>query len=113
MSIEPSQHIISQETIRARFKRRVRWAVGLGFGGLAFCILAPVAGLPKEYLFLPGVGAIVFVIALFVSQWLAKCPKCETRLGQELTYKVAFHLWGKTPNFCPYCGVSFDSPWPE
>ena len=99
--------MISSETIRDRLKRRVRWAMAIGFTGLLIAIVGPV-GIPKEYASLIAIGPIMFVGAIFTVQWFTKCPKCETRLGQEMSQRIAFTFFGKKPNFCPYCGVSLD-----
>jgi hypothetical protein len=106
MSIEKPQ-LISNETIRDRLKRRVRWAMAIGLTGFALAIVGPF-GIPKEYASLFAIGPLMFVGAIITVQWFTKCPKCDTRLGQEMAQRIAFTFFGKKPNFCRYCGVSLD-----
>jgi 4-hydroxybenzoate polyprenyltransferase len=103
--------IISHDTIRARLKRRVRWTMAIGFTGFVLALLSPL-GIPKEYAPFLALGPLLFFAAIIIVQWFTKCPKCDTRMGQEMAQRIAFTFFGKTPNFCPYCGVSLDEPCP-
>ena len=99
------------ETIRDRLKRRVRWAMAVGFSGLLLAMAGPFV-IPDDYASLVAIGPLMFAGAIITVQWLTKCPKCETRLGQEMSQRIAFTFFGKQPNFCPYCGTSLDEPCP-
>jgi hypothetical protein len=46
--------------------------------------------------FIGFAGSVLYII-LFV-----RCPKCDAKLGQAMSSS-------NKPNFCPGCGVSFDS----
>ena len=46
--------------------------------------------------FLCFAGSVLYII------YFVKCPKCSARLGQAMSGM-------SKPNFCPGCGVSFDS----
>jgi hypothetical protein len=105
------------ETIRDVLKRRVRWCVAVGAAGLVVFIAAPLTaislhGQPNPALVVLGWG--LFAAALVSLQWFAaKCPKCSQRMGQEIAMRVALAIRRKPPNYCPYCGVSFDEPVPN
>lgn len=105
------------ETIRDVLKRRVRWCVAVGAAGLVVFVAAPLTGMsqraqPNPALVVLGWG--LFAAALVSLQWFAaKCPKCSQRMGQEIAMRVALAIRRKPPNYCPYCGVSFDEPLPN
>lgn len=95
------------ETIREYLTRRVRWCMGLAIGGwllvavsMSSHIAAPVG---------PVVGAVMFGGAVLAMQWGLKCPRCSVRLGQVVV-SMGIPRLKPQPNFCPYCGVSFDEP---
>jgi hypothetical protein len=87
-----------RETIKSQiFKAR---AVAFGFWLLfAGSFFLPNESPLKPLLFIPffGFAASVLYILFFV-----KCPKCGARLGQAMSSM-------SKPNFCPGCGVSFDT----
>lgn len=112
MSIEPSK-MISHDTIRSHLKRKVRRILLLCGCGLVLFVLGPLAmETGKGFVWFPFVGWAMFMAGIITVQWFTKCPKCETRLGQEMSWKIGARFWGKAPNFCPYCGVSLDEPLP-
>jgi len=84
--------------------------MAVGLTGFALAFLAPE--IPAEYRFVAVIGPMMFVVGIITVQWLTKCPKCDTRLGQEMSQKIAFTFFGKAPNFCPYCGISLDEQCP-
>lgn len=97
-----------RDTIRDRIKRRVRWCAAIGIGGwLILPLGAATSGgrLPPPLFVL---GFVLFLGAMLALQYAIKCPRCSTKIGQEIGMRVGLSLWGKQPNFCPYCGVSFD-----
>lgn len=99
------------ETIRARIKRRVRWCAAVAVAGwvIIFATAAThTSGTPPSPLI--AVGFALFGGAALASQWAIRCPRCSARLGQEIGMRVGLSLFGKKPNFCPYCGVSLDAP---
>ena len=103
------------ETIRERLRRRVRWALALGLGGWVLVALAMTAfGLAKDQETGAAFGVQLVGFLMFGGGILAmartKCPKCSATLGQ-LAASLAVPFV-KQPNFCPYCGVSFDEPLP-
>ena len=105
------------ETIRDVLKRRVRWCVAVAAAGLVVFIAVPMTALgqhgqPNAVLVMLGWG--LFAAALVSLQWFAaRCPKCSQRMGQEIAMRVALAIRRKPPNYCPYCGVSFDDPLPN
>jgi hypothetical protein len=105
------------ETIRDVLKRRVRWCVAVAAAGLVVFIAVPMTALgqhgqPNAVIVMLGWG--LFAAALVGLQWFAaKCPKCSQRMGQEIAMRVALAIRRKPPNYCPYCGVSFDDPLPN
>lgn len=105
------------QTIRDVVKRRVRWCMAVAAGGLVLFIALPMAaigehGRPNVALVMLAWG--LFAAALVALQWFAaRCPKCTQRMGQEIAMRVALAIRRKPPNFCPYCGVSFDEPLPD
>jgi hypothetical protein len=89
-------------TIRETLKAQMFKAKAIAFG--FWLLLAAGLFLPKgspyqPLLLIPFVGfaGSVLYILLFI-----KCPKCGARLGQAMSSM-------SKPNFCPSCGVSFDS----
>ena len=105
------------ETIRDVLKRRVRWCAAIGAVGFATFIAVPLATIRQHGQ--PPVPVILLAWCLFVGamvglQWFAaRCPKCSRRMGQEIAMRVGLAIRGKPPNYCPYCGVSFDEPLPS
>ena len=110
MSIEPSQ-MISHESIRTRLKRRVRWTMAVGLCGFVLFI-AGTTMRPKDFTWLPIAGFLTFFAAMISVQWFTKCPKCNSRLGHDMSQRLGLTFFGKAPNFCPFCGVSLDEQWP-
>jgi hypothetical protein len=100
------------ETIRDVLKRRVRWSMGLGLAGFVLFMLTPLVGRPGSDGFglLPLFGFGLFFVAMLSVQWLIRCLKCDSRLGQEMAFRLGLSIFRKPPNFCPYCGVSLDEP---
>ena len=108
---------IGEVTIRDVLKRRVRWCMAVVAGGLVVFIAVPMTALGQNgqpNMMLGALGWGLFAAGLLCMQWFAaKCPKCSQKMGQEIAMRVAFAIRRKPPNFCPYCGVSFDSPLPN
>ncbi len=103
------------ETIRERLKRRVRWCLVFVLGGFLFFMLTPAVhgtGRTTDVPVLPFVGVAMAFVGMLAMQWLIKCPKCESRLGQEMSFRLGFPVFRKPPNFCPFCGISLDEPCP-
>jgi hypothetical protein len=104
------------QTIRAYIKRRVRLAVMIGVAAWALGLFAGAIAkqLPEgpARLFAPAVGTLLFGAAILFAQRI-KCPKCKTSL-RPIAVATGLGL-GLRPvaNFCPYCGVSLDSPMPH
>lgn len=90
-------------TIRDQLKAQMFKARAVAFGfWLLFAagFLLPVGSPYQALLFIPFTG---FVGAILYVLFFVKCPKCDARLGQAMNSL-------SKPNFCPSCGVSFDSP---
>jgi hypothetical protein len=103
------------ETIRERLKRRARWCLVFAFGGFLFFMLTPAVygtGRMAHIPVLPFVGVAMVFLGMLAMQRMIKCPKCDSRLGQDLSFRLGFSLFRKPPNFCPFCGISLDEPWP-
>jgi hypothetical protein len=102
------------ETIREVLKRRVRWCLGAGAAGFAVWLSVPMTaiahrGEPNPILMF--VGFALFAGGVVCLQWFAaRCPRCSQRMGQEIAMRLGIALFRKAPNYCPYCGVSFDEP---
>ena len=99
-------------SIRDFLKRRTRRILAIGFGGwLLLPLSAIVSGGHEPPWPLAVVGVLLFGGAVLSMLFLNRCPKCRARLGQ-LSGEIAFH-WGTRArvNFCPYCGVSLDTPY--
>jgi hypothetical protein len=106
------------ETIRDVLKRRVRWCAAIAGIGFVGFIAVPMTAIGQQHSGPPMALAVVawflFAGALVGLQWFAaKCPKCSRRMGQEIAMRVGLAIRGKPPNYCPYCGVSFDEPLPN
>ena len=89
-------------TIRAQLQRRVSNArsAGLGFWLLfAGGMLLIDDRAYRALVFIPFVG---FAATVIYSLFFIRCPKCNAGLGALLSSFAK-------PNFCPGCGVSFDS----
>ncbi|HTT02272.1 MAG TPA: hypothetical protein VMG11_09325 [Steroidobacteraceae bacterium] len=105
-----------EETIRDRIKRRVRSLAAVAAVGWVICAVGmglafeSSTHMPNFVLFF--LGFVVFGGAIMGLQWLTRCPKCSTRIGQSIALQVAFGLFGSRPNYCPYCGVSLDERCP-
>ena len=102
-----------QPTIRDVIKRRMRWLTLVAIAGwllVGLSIQFPRNGQPPPPLVI--VGFLVFAGALLAMQRAVRCLKCSTPLG-KIAATIAFGLWGRRVNFCPYCGVSLDEPVPH
>ena len=89
-------------TIREALKAQMFKARTISFGfWLLFAagFFLPKGSALQPLLFIPFIGfaGSVLYIIFFV-----KCPKCGERLGQAMSSMTK-------PNFCPGCGVNFDS----
>jgi|SRR6185437_8189362 len=103
------------ETIRERLKSRARLCLVLVFGGFVLFMLTPAVygtGRMASIPVLPFVGLAMALVGMIVMQWLIKCPKCNSRMGQEMSYRLGFSMFRKPPNFCPFCGISLDERLP-
>jgi DNA-directed RNA polymerase subunit RPC12/RpoP len=105
------------DSIRDYLKRRVRLTMAIGLGGWLLVAVAMGSTHGKE----PPpplliAGFVMFGGAILILQWI-RCPRCSARLGQCITMGLGFNLSilgrKKSPNFCPYCGVSLDQPYRE
>jgi hypothetical protein len=90
-------------TIRETLKAQMFKAKAIAF---AFWLLfaagffLPTGSALHLLLLIPFIG---FAGSILYMLFFVKCPKCGTRLGQAMSSM-------SKPNFCPGCGVSFDSP---
>lgn len=60
------------------------------------------------------VGFAAFAGAVLYAMY-ARCPKCRAVLGHCVVGRMRFkrsRMFAR-PNFCPYCGVSLDEPYPQ
>jgi hypothetical protein len=95
-------------------KRRIRWCLMFGLGGFVLFILTPVvygSGQTSVPPVLPVIGFVMFFGAMLAVQWLTRCPKCKSRLGHEVSFRLGFPVFRKH-RVLPFCGVSLDDPWP-
>lgn len=103
------------QTIRAHIKRRVRLLVAIGACGWGLTAFTGVIAknLPEEArVFAPLVGVLLFGGAMLFAQRI-KCPKCQTSL-RAIAVATGLGLgFRPVANFCPYCGVSLDTPMPQ
>ena len=89
-------------TIGEFLKAKMFKARAVGFGCwllFAAAMFIEVPWFNKGWMLVPFVG---FMGSVLYIMWCVKCPKCDARLGQVI---------GGTSksNFCPSCGVSFDT----
>jgi hypothetical protein len=107
------------QTIRQRFRRRMRVVVLLWVAGLLITVLAvryshfdvahPGAVLPR---LVPVVGMIVFFVGLILSG-TARCPKCLTVVSPWVSMYPVFSVpFRGPPKQCPTCGIGLDEPCP-
>ena len=98
-------------TIRQQLDRRTRRA-GIVAGILWVGLLAMMIFMHTPAMlpwFLVGFAAFGGTALYAV---YARCPKCRAVLGHCVVGRMHFkrsRLFAR-PNFCPYCGVSFDEP---
>ena len=91
-------------TIRERLKAQLFKARAVAFAFwmlFVIGIILPKGGPYALLVFPPFLGFMTSVLYIL---FFVKCPKCGTRLGHTMSG------WLNKPNFCPGCGVSFDSP---
>ena len=89
-------------TIREMLKGQMFKAKAIAFGfWLLFAagFFLPERNAFQALLFIPFIG---FAGSVLYILFFVKCPKCGVRLGQAMSSI-------SKPNFCPGCGVSFDS----
>ena len=85
------------ETIRAYIKRRVRWCLAIGIGGLV--VIATSIGARVDNPMVSILGFLTFGGAILAMQWI-KCPRCSVRLGQ-IAVTLAVPGLKPQPNFAP------------
>lgn len=97
------------QTIREYLTRRVRLILAVGLA--SWLVIIAGAFIPERVIneFMSPVGGIAFLVAILFLQFGMKCPRCSVRLGQ-IAFPLAIPGLKPKPNFCPYCGVSFDTP---
>jgi hypothetical protein len=94
------------ETIRDFVTRRVRGSLWMGIGGWAIAASAMLTGNPTIEPVQTAAGMLM-VAGAILNTYGIKCPRCSTRLGQ-VVMPLAIPGLKPKPNFCPYCGVSFN-----
>ena len=109
------------ETIRDRIKRRIRWCMAIGLGGwflpafsmgLIGTLVAPshindrIAGAFYLTGFLVSGGAVLAARRTL-------CAGCSEAIGKMIGMSVAYPIFRKPANFCPYCGVHLDQAAPR
>jgi hypothetical protein len=102
-------------TIREYLTRRVRWSMAVAISGwVLFAFSMGSFGGFRTGDINAGTVLQILGFLMFGGAALAlartKCPKCSATLGQTGTSLAIPFL--KQPNFCTYCGVSFDQPMP-
>ena len=108
------------ETIRQRFRRRMRIAMLFCSGGLLVTVLAiryshfevshPGALLPR---LVPVFGMLAFCVGLVLSG-TARCPKCLTVVSPWISMYPVFAVpFRGPPKHCPTCGIGLDEPCPS
>jgi hypothetical protein len=95
------------ETIRDYLKRRVRWCMAVGIGGWVIFASSIVTHVDNPMINI--LGFVMFGGSILALQWMLKCPRCSVRLGQ-IAMTLGIPGLKPQPNFCPYCGVSFQEP---
>ena len=99
------------ETIRGFFTCRMRWWLGVGIGGWVLCFGAAFVLTDRESpnpVWIAAAFGTLFCAILSV-QLFVKCPRCSQRLG-HIAMPLVIPGFKPKPNFCLYCGVSFDEP---
>jgi hypothetical protein len=98
------------DTIRSSIKRRVWRLAAIGVGGWLLFALSAFAAKGDLETPLAICGFVMFGGAILFMQRI-ECPKCCRTLGQTIAMPIAFG-GRKAPNYCPFCGVSLDTPCP-
>lgn len=76
--------------------RAVAFGCWLLFAAMMFFDIPIFHGGWRIVPFIGFLGSVLYIL------WCVNCPKCEARLGQLMSGT-------SKPNFCPGCGVSFDT----
>ena len=92
----------------ARF-RKLMFAGTLSWLSCAAAGFSTFAGFIPTWVALIPFAAFICVV-LMTLLWI-RCPRCNGPLGQNAGFlNVKNRFFQKRVNFCPYCGVSFDTP---
>jgi hypothetical protein len=101
-------------TIRDYIKRRVRWSFAIAILSWLFIPLTMGASRHGAPAWLPFFGLLGFAGAILALQFFVRCPRCSARIGQTIGMAVGLSFGSaRRVNFCPYCGVSLDTPLQE
>ena len=100
------------ETMRSYIRKRVFWALGVSVGGLLLVMLTGVIATSSNTGATIALGFLIVLAAALATRFI-KCPKCSTRLGQQVAMHIALPAGRARFNFCPYCGVSLDEAPPN
>ena len=88
------------------------WALGVSVGGLLLVMLTGVIATSSNTGATIALGFLIVLAAALATRFI-KCPKCSTRLGQQVAMHIALPAGRARFNFCPYCGVSLDEAPPN
>ena len=98
-----------REYFRARSKRARRvFGVGVLVIAVSVAILVMNDHFSRDYSYAAAGAGVLGVATMFGGMLyldLTKCPQCLTRLGFHFVNQYRF---GRSANFCPFCGVGFD-----
>jgi DNA-directed RNA polymerase subunit RPC12/RpoP len=96
-------------TIREKINRKLRWIPWLSLLGFAVFFFGAVYNHGTNIPVISIIGMAIFLFASLYLNLALRCPCCGKRIGPFIA--ASGKWWGlhKKVNFCPYCGVNFDT----
>ena len=81
---------------------------------LAFGAILWLEPPPARFNWLATLSLVSFACSLVTAAYLLRCPRCDGRLGRlKVPLTRRLFSFGKTVDFCPYCGVSLDASYDD
>ena len=97
-------------TIRDALRRKKRWALVVLIGAWLLAGLSIFMEDNKALQLLAILPVVAFIAAIIFLGFFIRCPHCRGNLGVlNVGFSKTVPLYPSI-NFCPYCGVSLDTP---